>query len=153
MGTWGNTGSVFNPEPLESYELVVLSREGRERLLWTLPRWGQKSPTEQKCLVGVRRVQDAPAAAYPLAGSEVKSKGTVAGSLTLLPKQNTPGLLLTDHHWFCYTGGRGGGGSGGGEEAGTEGQRGISVNVVPKLEDGEAVSAHSVRSGLQLPES
>lgn len=36
----------FNPEPLESCELVALSREGRERLLWTLPSWGQESPVD-----------------------------------------------------------------------------------------------------------
>lgn len=45
-GDGGNTGSVFNPEPLESCELVALSREGRERLLWTLPSWGQESPVD-----------------------------------------------------------------------------------------------------------
>lgn len=84
METRGNTGSGFNPEPLESDELVVLRWEGRERLLWTLPRWGQENPTEQKCLVGVRefRTPLGPAA-YPLVGSEVKSKGTVAGCLAL----------------------------------------------------------------------
>lgn len=80
---------------------MVLSREGRERLLWTLPRWGQESPTEQKCLAGVRefRTPLGPAA-YPLAGSEVKSKGTAAGCLALFPKHYAP-RLLTDHHWFC----------------------------------------------------
>lgn len=103
-GDRGNNLSVFNPEPLESSELVALSREGRERLLWTLPSWGQESPVDQKCPVGVRELRTPLGPAVHR--TEVKSKGTAAGCPSLSAKQ-LAARLQNDHRGYCSTGGAG----------------------------------------------